>query len=210
MNTMDDELYIKIYELLEQQQLSISALSRELKTYGFEEHRLILTGYLRALRDLKKLNEINIPPSKVYSRSQQLQDGPEDLYSVLKRHIRPIELNYRFPLAVQLAHELFGRPVFKEELKLMGINQSNIKNFGKYPKSSSFVIKECPEKDIKELRFSITRIHIPPLDPAYVIQDNKGEINDLVNETLVEIIKDIFDISGLVPRTRQMKLISDS
>ncbi len=206
---MDEELYIRIYELLEEQQLSISALSRELKNYGFDEHRLILTGYLRALRDLKKLNEINIPPSKVYSTSRQFQDGPEDLYTVLKRHIITIELNNRFPLAIQLIYELFERPVFKEELRLMGISKSNIKNFNNYPKRSSFTIEECPEKDIKELRSSITRIDIPPLDPAYRILGHKEEINDLVNDTLIEIVKDIFDISGLIPRTRQMKLISD-
>ena len=64
---MEEKLNHKLLELLEGRQLSISGLSRELKAGGIDEHRLILTGYLRALRDLNILEEIEVPPSKIYS-----------------------------------------------------------------------------------------------------------------------------------------------
>ncbi len=64
---MEEKLNLKLLELLEGRRLSISGLSRELKARGIDEHRLVLTGYLRALRDLKILEEIEVPPSKIYA-----------------------------------------------------------------------------------------------------------------------------------------------
>jgi len=64
---MEEKLNSKLLELLEGRQLSISGLSRELKARGIEEHRLVLTGYLRALRDLNILEETEVPPSKIYA-----------------------------------------------------------------------------------------------------------------------------------------------
>jgi len=58
---MEENLNSKLLELLEGRQLSISGLSRELKARGIEEHRLVLTGYLRALRDLNILEENEVP-----------------------------------------------------------------------------------------------------------------------------------------------------
>ena len=58
---MEEKLNLKILELLEGKRLSISGLSRELKARGIDEHRLVLTGYLRALRDLEILEETEVP-----------------------------------------------------------------------------------------------------------------------------------------------------
>ena len=70
---MEENLNLKLLELLEGRQLSISGLSRELKTEGIDEHRLILTVYLRALRDLKILEEIEVPSSKIYALPEKNQ-----------------------------------------------------------------------------------------------------------------------------------------
>ena len=53
---MAEKLNLKVMELLNGRRLSISGLTRELKAEGIEEHRLVLTGYLRALRDLELLD----------------------------------------------------------------------------------------------------------------------------------------------------------
>ena len=77
---MEEKLNLKLLELLEGRQLSISGLSRELKAGGIDEHRLILTGYLRALRDLNILEEIEVPPSKIYSLPEKVEeDLPEKI-----------------------------------------------------------------------------------------------------------------------------------
>ena len=70
---MEEKLNLKLLELLEGRQLSISGLSRELKAGGIDEHRLVLTGYLRALRDLKILDEVEVPPSKIYALPEKIK-----------------------------------------------------------------------------------------------------------------------------------------
>ena len=61
---MAEKLNLKVMELLNGRRLSISGLTRELKAEGIEEHRLVLTGYLRALRDLELLDEVEVPLRK--------------------------------------------------------------------------------------------------------------------------------------------------
>ena len=77
---MEEKLNLKLFELLEGRQLSISGLSRELKAGGIDEHRLILTGYLRALRDLNILEEFEVPPSKIYALPEKIKESlPEKI-----------------------------------------------------------------------------------------------------------------------------------
>ncbi len=63
---MAEKLNLKVMELLNGRRLSISGLTRELKAEGIEEHRLVLTGYLRALRDLELLDEVEVPPLRKF------------------------------------------------------------------------------------------------------------------------------------------------
>ena len=74
---MAEKLNLKVMELLDGKQLSISGLSRELKAEGIEEHRLVLTGYLRALRDLELLEETEVPPSKIYALPEKGRPLPK-------------------------------------------------------------------------------------------------------------------------------------
>ncbi|WP_338103170.1 hypothetical protein [Methanolapillus millepedarum] len=61
-------LSVEIDDLLKDgRQLSISGITRELKKRGINEHRLIVTGYLRAMNDLNRLNEFDLSPSKIYT-----------------------------------------------------------------------------------------------------------------------------------------------
>ena len=63
-----NDLSVEIYNLLKDgRQLSISGITRELKARSLNEHRLIVTGYLRALHDLDCLNEFDLSPSKIYT-----------------------------------------------------------------------------------------------------------------------------------------------
>ena len=199
---MSKNLYEKIYGILDGKQLSISAITRELKEEGFNEHRLVLTGYLRALRDLGRLNEVEIPPSKVYTQVDN-EELFEDIYSLTEIHLRELDLDIRVPVGVFTMSALFKRPVFKQELNLVGLNQKHIKKYLETPDS---IVCESTDKNLKKYRTDISKIDLPLSDPAYEIVDNDENVVILANEMLLEMLKNVVDISGLIPKTKQTKL----
>ncbi|MGP8337816.1 MAG: hypothetical protein ACT6FC_06250, partial [Methanosarcinaceae archaeon] len=105
---MTENLYENIHSILDGKQLSISGITRELRNEGFNEHRLVLTGYLRALRDLGKLNEVEIPPSKVYTHMDN-EKLYEDIYSLIAIYLRKLDLDIRVPVGVFTMSALFKR-----------------------------------------------------------------------------------------------------
>ncbi|WP_370573362.1 hypothetical protein [Methanomethylovorans sp.] len=199
---MPQNLNEKINDVLEDRQLSISAITRELKDKGFVEHRLVLTGYLRALRDLKKLQEIEVPPSKVYKRLD-CQEKSTDIYSIIGDHIKHLDMEIRLPLVVCIISKLFKRPVFREELLHLGINSKNVTNC---LESSTCVVTVSRDENLKLYRSEITRIPIPANDPAYEIKIEDMKLVSMANMVLLEMIKDLVDTTGLTPKTKQTKL----
>ena len=227
---MEEKLNFKLLELLEGRQLSISGLSRELKAGGIDEHRLILTGYLRALRDLNILAEIEVPPSKIYTlpgksennvpvsfhseiedsssekgrerKHLEIQDS-EDIYSIFRNQLIKIDLDLRIPVGVYVVSRLFERPCFRKELKLMGITQKHLDQYLEKPG----IVFEPPESLLKKARSYITKIEIPSDDPAYEIRENKEELTRLANEVLAGLIKHSVDLEGLVAKSKQTTLL---
>lgn len=215
---MDEKLHPKLLELLEGKKLSISGLSRELKTIGMDEHRLVLTGYLRALRDLDILEETEVPPSKIYAlpekateplsekrkepRSPELSD-PEEIYSILRSQLLKINLDFRIPVGVYVVSRLFERPCFRKELKLIGITQKHLEQYLEKPS----IVCEAQEAHLKKARADITKIEIPSDDPAYEMRENKDEVIRLANEVLAGLIKQRLDLDGLVAKSKQTTLL---
>lgn len=215
---MEEKLNLKILELLEGRRLSISGLSRELKAIGINEHRLVLTGYLRALRDLEILDEIEIPPSKIYTlpektseplsdknkefRSPELSD-PEELYSILRAQLLKINLDFRIPVGVYVVSRLFERPCFRRELKLIGITQKHLEQYLEKPG----IVCEVQDTHLKKARADITKIEIPPDDPAYEMRENREEVTRLANEVFAGLIKHRLDLEGLVAKSKQTTLL---
>ena len=199
---MSGNLYEKIHDLLDGKQLSISGITRELRTEGFNEHRLVLTGYLRALRDLEKLNEVEIPPSKVYTQVDN-EELFEDIYSLIAINLRNLDLDIRVAVGVFTMSALFKRPVFNCELNLAGLNQKHIM---KYLESPDCIVRESKDKNLKEFRGDISKIDVPLSDIAYEATGNDEHVVTLANEMLLEMLKDVVDISGLVPKTKQTQL----
>lgn len=215
---MEEKLNFKLLELLEGRRLSISGLSRELKARGIEEHRLVLTGYLRALRDLKILEEVEVPPSKIYalpektteslaekgreSRSSELSD-PEEIYSILRAQLLKINLDSRIPVGVYVVSRLFERPCFRRELKLVGITQKHLEQYLEKPG----IVCEAQDAHLKKARADITKIEIPPDDPAYEMRENREEVTRLANDVLAGLIKNRIDLEGLVAKSKQTTLL---
>jgi hypothetical protein len=215
---MEEKLNLKLLELLEGRQLSISGLSRELKARGIDEHRLVLTGYLRALRDLEILEETEVPPSKIYarpektteplsekgkdSRSLELSD-PEEIYSILRAQLLKINLDFRIPVGVYVVSRLFERPCFRRELKLIGITQKHLEQYLEKPG----IVCEAQDAHLKKARADITKIEIPPDDPAYEMRENREEVIRFANEVLAGLIKHRLDLEGLVAKSKQTTLL---
>lgn len=215
---MEEKLNLKLLELLEGKQLSISGLSRELKARGIDEHRLILTGYLRALRDLEILEENEVPPSKIYAlpektmeplsekgkefRSPELSD-PEEIYYILKAQLLKINLDFRIPVGVYVVSRLFERPCFRRELKLIGITQKHLEQYLEKPG----IVYEAQDAHLKKARADITKIEIPPDDPAYEMRENKEEVIRFANEVLAGLIKHRLDLEGLAAKSKQTTLL---
>lgn len=202
---MSDTLHSKIYELLEGKQLSISAITRNLKDVGFDEHRLVMTGYLRALKDMGKLNEVDIPPSKVYSKVQEVEneDSFVDLYSAISKNIEYIDKRMRLPVAVYIFTRVLERPVFKEEIVKMGFSPKNINDV---LNSSERLIAESSNENLREYVSGISKIKIPPADPAYEVSRESNELISYSNDVLIKLLKSSVDVSGMVPKTKSTSL----
>lgn len=215
---MTEKLNLKLLELLEGRQLSISGLSRELKAGGIDEHRLILTGYLRALKDLEILEEIEVPPSKIYALPEKIPAAlpeknketqpketltPDDIYVIFRVQLLKIDLDFRIPVGVYVISRLFERPCFRRELKLIGITERHLDQYFEKPG----IVCEIPDSHLKKARADITRIEIPIDDPGYELREAREEIARLANEVLAGLIKHRIDLEGLVAKSKQTTLL---
>lgn len=173
--------------------MSISSIARELKKNGYDQHRLILTGYLRALHELGHMEEIDIPPSKVYIFKAGIK---RDVYAILKEHLKDIDISERLEIAVFILSSLFHRPCFKFELELLGIEARKTET-----------VRESKDAHLKEHRAAVTRIKIPADDPAFeLIGDQQNNISIRGNKVLIDILNELIDLDGLKAKSQQMKL----
>ncbi len=186
------EFYNTLTGILANKQMSISSIARELKKNGYDYHRLILTGYLRALHDMGYLEEINIPPSIVYNLKQ---NSKRDIYSILKEHLKNVDISERLDVAIYILSSLFNRPCFRHELELLGIEARKTGN-----------VKESKDAHLKEHRSAVTKIKIPLDDPAYEISGDNAKLQALGNKILIDIVNELIDLEGLKAKFLQKKL----
>lgn len=191
-NLFMSEYYNILTKVMANKQMSISSIARELKKNGYDQHRLILTGYLRALHETGYMEEIDIPPSKVYVLKPGMK---RDVYSIVKEHLKDIDISERLGIAVFILTSLFHRPSFKYELELLGIEARKTET-----------IKESKDALLNEHRMAVTRIKIPVDDPAFEMNGDTTEIQLLGNKVLIDIIKDLIDLDGLKAKSQQTKL----
>jgi len=176
-------------------QMSISSIARELKKNGYDQHRLILTGYLRALHEMGHMEEIDIPPSKVYIFKTGMK---RDVYTILKEHLKDIDITERLEIAVFILSSLFHRPCFKYELELLGIEARKTET-----------VRESKDVRLKEHRTAVTRIKIPADDPAFElieVHSDQSNVSIRGNRVLIDILNDLIDLDGLKAKSQQMKL----
>jgi hypothetical protein len=184
------DLRIVILDLVKENGKSISAISRELKSRGFDLHRLILTGYLRAMTDLNVLREREVPPSKIY----MLVKGKErNIYEMIGSKAREMFGEERSDAVILFAlNMLFRRPVFLDELTKAG--------------TKTPVGREATKEERQEAKQALTKsgYRIPDSSKAYVSEEESFREDYL--ELLARILLEAYDASVLVKETKQTRL----
>jgi len=186
------DLRLVILDIIKDDGKSISAISRELEKRGFDLHRLILTGYLRAMTDLGVLREREVPPSKVYA---PIKGKEGDFYKVIGDSAREIagEEDAADRLILFSLGKLFHRPIFQEELERTGVSNRQIGR----------VATREERSETKQLLLK-SGFKIPDSSKAYVL-DDKG-LEPQYCELLAHILITERDLNYLNRETKQTKL----
>lgn len=176
---------------------SISGVQKRLAKHGENLHRLIVTGYLRAMNDLGLLEERDLPPSKVYS----LKTGSKqkDVYDAAGRAVaaRSLPRGAEAQLLVAILHRLFHRPIFKQEVVRANIEPLGLTDW------------EVETKDRQTARQLLVGagLELPHNNPAFVPpEDLSAELRALRDELIAEMAVKGFDAHPYVQRSKQITL----
>ena len=180
-----------IIEELRNEPVSISALVRKLKAKGINMHRLVLTGYLRALTDTGMIRERAVPPSKIYiptsGKDITIYEAVAD--ACLQNGLDPRTSS---AVAVYTLERLFHRPVFRRELSEM--------HFSETPE-----LRSAPAMVASESRRILAKsgYRIPESEPAYIVE---GDYDQAFRSVLLSLVSTGFRISHLSLDTKQLTL----
>jgi len=191
----DDSFKSKIFEELEKGDKSISTLHRALTESGQKVHRLVLTGYLKAMEEMGILSSREFPPSKVYSISSTAE---KDIYETVKEislrdDIVPKEA--RSEIVLYFLQKLLKRPIFESELVRAGVD--------KEPEMFASKIANEERLDLKKL-LARRGIKLPLKEQAFTIKEvNYDKEYDMM---LQQAFLTKFKASTLAIDTKQTKL----
>jgi len=184
-----------IFQELEKGDKSISSLHRMLVEEGHKVHRLVLTGYLKAMEEMGVLTSRDFPPSKVYSISSGTEKDIYESVKIVSANLEEISPSKRHEIILYFFQKLFKRPVFLEELARAGCTID--------PESFAVRISNEERLELKKI-LAKKNIKIPMKDQAYVIHDAAYDTEyDLI---IQHLILDKYKIAGLAIDTKQTKL----
>ncbi len=187
----DRDLRLIILEILKEDGKSISAISRELEKKGYNQHRLILTGYLRAMTDLNVLKEKEIPPAKLYVVAKARE---QNVYELVGERIRQLygEGEKSDKLILVVLSRIMHRAVFTDELAKAGVKTSPG--------------HEASKEERQEAKQALTRsgFKVPDSLKAYMIE--APECDKDYAEVLTRLLADLYNIHYLVKETKQTRL----
>jgi hypothetical protein len=190
MTDPDKALKEDIFDILKNDGKSISALSRDLEERGINIHRLILTGYLRALTDYNYLREKEVPPAKVYI---PVKGKEKDIYEMVGEFSRKLETGPDADLLVLYSlTRLFKRPVFFEELRKAGVRDM--------PSNTQVGIER------QEAKKFIQRAGLKVNDLNLVYKHDDPAMATRYEDLLSMVLCDLMSFSRLVRDTKQTKL----
>jgi hypothetical protein len=187
----EKDLRAIIIECLKDGDKSISKISRDLKAKGHDYHRLVVTGYLRAMADLGVIKEKPIPPSKVYSL---VPSKSKNIYELLGSLVKARNLGYKKEalLCAQVLEALFKRPIFLSELNLCGYDE---------PQGARKISAE-ERNEVKDL-LTNAGLKVGPKEPALSC---KRPFLEETEDTLAELVLEMSGTKALRKGTKQMTL----
>jgi hypothetical protein len=187
----DKDLRFIILDTLTDEGKSISSLYKDLNKKGLKINRLLLTGYLRALTDLKIVREKIVPPAKIYI---PIKGKEQDFYQMIGEKARELFPGERADhVLVFSLNRLFRRAVFVEELARCGV-EGNIPGTLASPEQRMDAKKVLVRSGFK----------VPDSSRAYVLEDADLEKDySALIETIVLTSQDAF---YLVKETKQTRL----
>ena len=211
------DLSEEIYDLLKDgRQLSISGITRELKARNLNEHRLIVTGYLRAMHDLNCLNEFDLSPSKIYmlkneteantpSNSKKTEGDINEIYELVGgKFLKTTSLSIRLETTVYVFMTLFDRPCFESELNAAGIDSAQLFRYFNSKEANRLVVKsKIDHKKYDDIP------KISKNSSAYEINTDRID-SDLLMRTinvLSSLLKDEIDVAELVSKAANKSLL---
>ena len=183
----EKEFHRMVIESLGKDGKSISSLAKDLEKSGFKHHRLILTGYLRALTDMNVLRERDVPPSKIY---QPLKSLPDTIYDSVGKACRKV-LQDPDDLILYCLSRIFKRPIFDSELKAAGVNR--------------VIGNEALDHEAQECRKYLKRTG--NVVSGSVALHPRQEFPELYASVLAEMALEATESRHLVMETRQTKLL---
>ena len=183
----DKEFARIIVDCLGKDGKSISALSKDLEARGIKIHRLLITGYLRALTDQGILRERDVPPSKIY---QPMKPLPETIYDAVSRSCRNLT-DDADELILYVLNRLFKRPIFDTELKAAGVMRP--------------IGKPASDHDVNESKKVLKRAGNIGIGQKAFFPDK--EYPERYYEVLADLVIETRGGRHLVMETRQTKLI---
>lgn len=184
-----------IFQELEKSDKSISSLHRSLKENGHKVHRLVLTGYLKAMEEMGFLVSRDFPPSKVYSISATAEkDIYETVGIIIKNMDRPEETKPE--IGFYFFQKLFRRPIFKAELERVGFDTD----------PEGFAVRVSNEERLEVKRVLAKRnFKLPHKNNAYLIV--KAKYDEEFEDIMQQLILVSFKAQGLSMGTKQTKLV---
>ena len=173
---------------------SISKISRTLEGKGYKFHKLILTGYLRALEDFGYVKARDYPPSKVYQSSVPHK---KDIYESIGEKVcaLPVSKIDQALITLYILQKICRRPIFQVELIRCGFRAEDI---------TASEVKGDERIDSKVI-LTKAGIKLPRNDPAFWTDKKFEKENDQI---ISEIFVEAFGIKSLIRDATQIKLDS--
>lgn len=173
---------------------SISGITRDINAGGYKYHKLVVTGYLKALEDLGYVRERDLPPSKVYYKSIPHK---KDIYESIGDKVSDMDLTKKNQIlvAIYILGRLFHRPIFRQELTRCGL-------------TGDIEATMVEPDEAAEARKIILKagFQIPRKEPAY---EAKYDLEDKFQQIVIEIFIEQFGIRKLIFEGTQSKLETD-
>jgi hypothetical protein len=183
-----------VLESLREGEMSISSLHRHLGSEGYKVHRLVLTGYLKALEDVSVLKAKDIPPSRVYGVPTGGELGIYETVGALAMSSSK-DQSEASRLAVYAFQKLFRRPVFREEMRLAGFEDE-------------IIAERITGDERNEVKRALAKKGhaVPDNDPAYRVSLADDALEVTCRDVLVAALLSKFKAHSLVMETKQTKL----